>query len=271
MEENSPSSRNRYVQIIERIFQKNHEPGSELVPFERADIVETAGELGIDLPKNLGDVIYSFKYRTPLPESVKRKAPGDKVWVITSRGRSKYAFEAKPMARIRPDDMLVVTKVPDATPGIVARYALDDEQALLTRLRYNRLIDIFTGVACYSIQNHLRTTVPGIGQVETDEIYVGVDKRGAHYVFPVQAKGGSDEIGVVQIEQDIALCEAKFPALTCRAIAAQFMAGGTIALFEFEQSDEGIRKAAERHYQLVPSDELTDEELRKYQNRPDPS
>src|SRR5712692_8146765 len=75
-----------------------------------------------------------------------------------------------------------VTKVPDSTPGVIAKYALSDEQALLAKVRYNRLVDIFTGVACYSLQDHLRTTAAGMGQVETDEIYVGVDKKGAHYI-----------------------------------------------------------------------------------------
>jgi hypothetical protein len=42
-------------------------------------------------------------------------------------------------------------------------------------LRYNRLIDVFIGVTCYSLQNHLRTTEPRIGQFETDEIYVNTD------------------------------------------------------------------------------------------------
>ena len=42
-----------------------------------------------------------------------------------------------------------------------------------------------------ALQNHLRTTVAGMGQVETDEIYVGVDRSGSHYVVPVQAKGGT--------------------------------------------------------------------------------
>jgi hypothetical protein len=59
--------------------------------------------------------------------------------------------------------------------------------------------------------------------VETDEVYVGVDKRGIHYVFPVQAKGGKDQLGIVQIEQDFALCADRFPTLLCRALAAQFM------------------------------------------------
>ena len=30
---------------------------------------------------------------------------------------------------------LAVTKVPDATPGIIAKYALNDEQAVLARVR----------------------------------------------------------------------------------------------------------------------------------------
>jgi hypothetical protein len=56
--------------------------------------------------------------------------------------------------------MLAETKVPDSTPGLISLYALNDEQALLARLRYNRLIDIFTGISCYSLQSHLRTALP---------------------------------------------------------------------------------------------------------------
>ncbi|MDE3178929.1 MAG: hypothetical protein KGM47_04635 [Acidobacteriota bacterium] len=77
----------------------------------------------------------------------------------------------------------------------------------------------------HSMQDHLRKVVRGIGQVETDEVYIGVDKKGVQYIFPVQAKGGRDRLSVVQIEQDIAVCAAKFPALVCRPMVAQFMAG----------------------------------------------
>src|SRR5437879_11654792 len=128
---------------------------------------------------------------------------------------------------------MAFTKTPDSTPGIVANYAFDDEQALLARVRYNRLVDIFSGITCYSLQNHLRTAIPEMGQVETDEIYVGIDKKGAHYVFPVQAKSGKDKLNIVQIEQDFAVCAANFPLLVCRPIAAQFLDEGVIALFEF--------------------------------------
>jgi hypothetical protein len=138
---------------------------------------------------------------------------------------------------------------------------------LLARLRYNRLIDIFLGIACYSLQNHLRTTAPNIGQVETDELYIGVDRRGSHYVVPIQAKGGSDRLSVIQIEQDLAVCASKFPALICRPIAAQFMKEDVIALFEFEQSEDGLGVSMEKHYKLVPPEEITEIDLDLYRNR----
>jgi hypothetical protein len=165
--------------------------------------------------------------------------------------------------------MLIETKVPDSTPGVIEMYALSDEQALLAKLRYNRLIDIFTGVACYPLQSHLRTTVASVGQVETDEVYVGVDRKGVHYVFPIQAKGGDDRLSTVQVEQDITMCAEKFAGLVCRPIAAQFMAGKLIALFELAPTETGIAVASEKHYRLVPPDALSPEELRQYRDSGD--
>lgn len=258
---------NRYSQLIEKIFLSRYKPGAVEVQFEREDIVRVAEELRINLPKNLGDVIYSFRYRTPLPKAVRDKAPKGKEWIIRPAGPAKYLFVATARATIQPSKMMAETKVPDATPGIIAMYALSDEQALLAKLRYNRLIDIFTGVTCYSLQNHLRTTVPNLGQIETDEIYIGVDKKGIHYVFPVQAKGGNDHLSVVQIEQDIAMCANKFPLLICRAIGAQFMQDDLIALFELELGEQGITIVSEKHYRLVPAREVAEADLKLYQQR----
>jgi hypothetical protein len=257
----------RYAQIIEKIFFSHYRLGENKIPFTREEIRKVAKQLGVDLPKNLGDMIYSFRYRTPLPDSIRKEAPPGKEWVIKPAGPSKYCFVAAPFAKIQPTPNLAETKIPDATPGVIAKYALNDEQALLARLRYNRLIDIFTGVTCYSLQNHLRTTVPHLGQIETDELYIGIDKRGSHYVFPVQAKASKDSLSIVQIEQDIAMCADKFPDLICRPIGAQFMEQYLIALFEFEKTDEEIKIVSEKHYRLVPPEEISVEELQSYQRR----
>jgi hypothetical protein len=255
---------NRYEQLIERLFLAHYKRGNTAVTFERDEIPAIARRLGIELPKNLGDLIYSFRYRATLPDSITGKAPKGKQWIIRPVGRSKYQFVLVQKWAITPNAALSNIKVPDATPGMIEKYALSDEQALLAKLRYNRLIDIFTGVTCYSLQNHLRTSVANIGQVETDEVYIGIDRQGAHYVMPVQAKGGKDRMSVVQIEQDIALCAEKFANAVCRPIGAQFIQSDLIALFEFESTSEGVRVRTERHYHLVPPEELTVEDLRLY-------
>ncbi len=259
--------KNRYAAIIERIFTSKFKVGLREVDFAREEIETVARHLRIKLPKNLGDLVYSFRYRANLPESIQKAAGAGEAWIIRPIGKARYRFVLAPDRPIRPNANLAVTKVPDATPGIVAKYAFNDEQALLAKLRYNRLVDIFTGVTCYSLQNHLRTMVPSIGQVETDELYVGLDKKGAHYIFPIQAKGGSDKLNVVQMEQDFAVCAHKFPLLICRPIGAQFMDDGSIALFEFEQASGSVVISAEKHYKLVPPEEVSEADLTSYRQR----
>ncbi|MGA2975206.1 MAG: endonuclease [Spirochaetia bacterium] len=255
---------NRYERIIEMVFFSHYRSGDKRVSFTREELLHAAQEAKIKVPKNIGDLVYSFRYRYELPETIKKKAPVGLSWIIRPSGRSLYAFVAVSEPHIEPNPALMETRIPDSTPGIISMYALNDEQALLAKLRYNRLIDIFTGVTCYSLQNHLRTFVDEVGQIETDELYVGVDKRGAQYVFPIQAKGSRDKINVVQIEQDIAMCSQKFPALICRPIAAQFTSDNLIALFDMQQGRDGLRIASEKHYMLVDPSQLTAEELRGY-------
>jgi len=255
---------NRYSSLVKRIFLDRYERGMTEVPFRRDDLTKAAKALRIALPKNLGDVIYSMRYRTALPEAIAATQPPGKEWVIEGKGRSEYAFRLVAVSQIVPNPQLAAIKIPDATPEIVGAYALSDEQALLAKVRYNRLLDIFLGIAAYSLQNHLRTTVSALGQVEIDEIYVAIDKRGRQYVVPVQAKGGNDRLSTVQTKQDIACCREKFPQLICRAVSAQFITTDLIALFELGVSSEEIRIIEERHYKLVPADQISRDELRAY-------
>lgn len=229
--------------------------------------MQAARKLKIALPKNLGDIVYSVRYRTPMPPAVVATQPPGQEWIIDGVGRSQYAFRLSPISRIEPNPALVTIKLPDATPEIISAYALSDEQALLAKVRYNRLIDIFLGLSAHSLQSHLRTTVESIGQIEIDEVYVGVDRGGRQFVIPVQAKGGSDRLSAVQARQDIVCCAAKFPHLICRAISAQFMADDIIALFELTLEQGAVKIAAETHYRLVPAQDISPQELQSYAAR----
>ncbi len=261
-----PEKSNRYHALIEKIFFDHYRKGETTFEFDRTELKSAAEALAIDLPDNLGDVIYSFRFRTDLPERVAMTQPDGVEWVIELAGKARYRFNLLKINRILPRKDLVTIDIPDATPELIRAYALDDEQALLAIVRYNRLVDTFLGLTTYSLQNHLRTTVKGIGQIEIDELYVGLDKRGCHYVIPVQAKGGKDQIGSVQTIQDIRFVEEKFPGMRCRAITAQFMDDEIVALFELTLHDDEIKIVEERHYRLVPAEKLNRDTIRDYRD-----
>lgn len=259
-----PKGQNRYSAIIAKVFSNHYTKKGESFEFTRDEFEGAANELEIKLPKNVGDLIYSFRYRNELPTSILNTANTGLEWIIEGAGRAKYRFRLVKLNRIVPREELLTIKVPDATPEIVGAYALGDEQALLAKVRYNRLVDVFLGITAYSLQNHLRTTVKDVGQVEIDEVYVGIDRHGRQFVVPVQAKGGADKHGVVQTQQDVAFCKQAFKNLVCRPVSAQFMSDQRIAMFELIVVDGVSKVVDEKHYQLVPAKTITTDDLLAY-------
>jgi hypothetical protein len=253
-----------YSAVIAGVFLNHYSEGITEFEFDRAEIVTVAEKLNIERPKNLGDLIYSFKFRRSLPETITSTATGGLQWIIEGAGTSKYRFRLTSISRIEPNISLLPIKIPDSTPEIILKYAQTDEQALLAKVRYNRLVDIFLSLSSYSLQSHLKTNVPGIGQIEIDEVYVAINSSGSHFIVPVQAKGGSDQIGVAQTTQDLAFCRDRFPELIARPVSAQFMKDDVIALFELAIEDGDIYLRREQHYRLVPGSEISDADLRNY-------
>ncbi len=261
----------RYSQIIETIFRRYWKPGRMEFAFERPELAQVCEELGIVAPKNLGDIIYTFRYRRRLPDFVVKSQPAGRAWLILGDGDAKYRFRLNKLTHIRPTNGLLVRKIPDATPQILNEgYALTDEQALLAKVRYNRLVDTFLGITAYSLQNHLRTKIPNYGQIEIDELYVGIDSRGAHYIVPVQAKGGTDILGAIQTIQDLTFCKTEERYKNCipRAVSAQFLADDTIALFETSFDGDEVAIVNERHYKLARAEEIAESDLKLYGTGP---
>lgn len=255
-----------YAAIIEHVFFEHYRDGANSFEFFRSELKDAAKALDIPRPENLGDIIYSFRFRRSLPDRILATQPDGKEWLIELAGRSRYRFLLLKSNRILPNPDLVTISIPDATPEIIRSYSLDDEQALLAIVRYNRLLDIFLGITTYSLQNHLRTTVKEMGQIEIDELYVGVDKHGCHYVVPVQAKGGTDQISIVQTKQDLAWCNAAYPGIKPKAISVQFMDNDRVAMFELTVQNDEIKVVEERHYKLVAAEKLKADEIRNYRS-----
>jgi hypothetical protein len=122
MSDKAPKARTRYEQIIEKIFVEGYKDGMTEIPFERTNLTRAAEELGIALPSNLGDIIYSVRFRVPMPEKILATQPEDREWVIELRGRAKYVFRLVPLNRIIPNANLAVIRIPDSTPEIIAPY-----------------------------------------------------------------------------------------------------------------------------------------------------
>lgn len=72
----------------------------------------------------------------------------------------------------------------------------------------------------------------------------------------MQAKGGYDQISVVQTRQDISWVEQRYPGMRCRAVSAQFMSDERVAMFELTVQDDTVRVVDERHYKLLPAHAL---------------
>lgn len=265
------------ARVLGRIFADLHEPGAHTLFFDIEIFCHEAARTRLfiadrrfDLTNFIGyDPAYTGDHRQLLPTSIRRTEPSGWQWQLHRISAESYAFRLHPVDFIHPSSFsLVEHLIPDATPEIIASHALSDEQALLAKVRYNRLIDTFLGITASSLQNHLRTTVKGLGQIEIDEVYVGVDQHGCQFIIPVQAKGGNDQLSTVQAKQDIACCAEKFPALVCRAISAQFMDDSRIAMFELCIDATGlVRVVDERHYRLVSSSEIDAADLVDYRRR----
>ena len=246
-----PEKANRYDPAIEKVFFNNYQAGSLEVSFACEAFKNAAEFLGIKLPKEVDDLIYAYRYKHILPESITNLLGVGEEWAIQSAGRGKYLFVKRAIYPITPNPRLSKTKILDATPDTIRKSALNDEQRLLAILQYNCLIDNFTGLTCHSLKSHFRMTVADMGPLETEQIYVGVSQQGEQSVIPIQAKGKNDPIGMGQVEQDFSLCNSKFPTLVCRPIAAQLIEDDLVALIEFEWINNQISIRDERHYWLA--------------------
>ncbi len=263
----------KYDQVIEKVFFDNYIEGAVIISFTREELAKACSDLGFERIRNLGDIPYTYRFRRELPRSIKEKCPNNSDWIIIGTGVGTYEFKLAAPAKIQPSDNRQKIKILDSTPEIVKKYAPGtDEQALLTQVRYNRLIDLFTGLTCYSIQNHLRTTVSNLGQIEIDEIYIGVNRKGSHFVIPCQAKSPGDKFGIVQIMQDMQFCRERYPNATCKPIALQFLSENDVAILELTVEEDNILKLLvidEKHYTLVLRPDISEQDILRYRDLED--
>lgn len=252
-------------EVITAVFRKNYRKGVREVLFTMDDvrqaITQQMAKRSDYRENNVADVRYQYSSgRRLLPESIDKLGP----WMIVGRGKAKYAFaklKESPIVKIQTD--LYTISLPDATPEIVLEYAGGDEQGILAKLRYNRMLDIFMGITCYPLQNHLRTSIKEKGQVEIDDLYVGLNSTGKQFVVPIEAKCAKDHLSKTQIVQGIDFARDRYPQLILRPVGIQEMKDGSLVLIEFTPGShpDQIKVTEIRRYTLVPMSEVPLAEL----------
>jgi len=243
----------RYDTVVLTLFERLAGRLGQLaadLPFDKEDLDRLANDLRI---KNVPDIIYSYKSgRRLFPVQI--SSSGN--WIIEGRGKGKYAFRRLPVSSelSLPLD-LEVTPIPDATPEIVLRFAKGDEQSILAEVRYNRLIDVFTGLTTYHMQSHIRAFVADMGQIEIDDLYLGVNTDGQWFCIPVEAKSASpqDQLGRMQIVSMVAYVEQEFPGLSVRPVGVKRTEDHSLFFAEFTASSapEDIRARFYKRYALT--------------------
>ena len=252
-------ARNR-DEVIRKVFEKHFTAGATEVPFTikniRDAIVDVARTNTRYKEDNVPDVRYEYTSgRRALPDTINRHGP----WMIQGRGKGRYAFvKLTTSTEIQIQADLVTILLPNATPEIVLEYAGSDEQGILAKVHYNRLLDIFLQITCYHIQNHWRTFVKGRGQSEIDDLYVALNINGAQFVMPIEAKCAKDHLHKTQIVQNINFARGRYPNLIMRPIGVQEMKDQSLVLIEFTPADhpDEIKIKEMRRYKLVPMSEV---------------
>jgi hypothetical protein len=226
-----------YDRIIVALFKDKYRTykTKDEIDFTKDELVAIAGKLKISL-RNPPDVVYTYRSRRSLPSAILKTGN----WILIPKGKGKFSFaktQRSPFVEIQ--EGLAHIEIPNALPEIVDKYTTSDEQGFLSSIRYNRLIDIFAGITCFHLQSHIRTTIKGEGQIEIDELYVGIDENGNEYILPIEAKSPDerDRLGWFQISNLVKYGKQYFPNLICRPLAVKQLGKNMVWVIEFDDKD----------------------------------
>lgn len=245
-----------YTPVLRAIFQKRHVPGATRVDFTLDDVRAELVVAGVQA-KNAPDLIYRMKSRTSLPEEI--QALGFRILEITGRG--KYALTVGQSTLITYPEPSEVVTVLDRTPlPVRALLGADpgslDEQALLSVVRYNDLITHFLQAQTFHFKAHIRRSVPGVGQVEVDDLHLAVESSGeGQYrlvIVPVEAKAKDDPVNRVQVAAQMRFAQHEYPGLAVRPITIKLFGDGLLLFMELNATTQPDELIVMRftHYRL---------------------
>lgn len=256
----------KYQRTIERVFKKKIEelseqvddPYEEDIPFHRDDLEQAIDELEISIG-NVPDIPYAYRSRRELPASMRQHGYNAIVIDDSRAGEDPtYLFTKKEQIIQIPDDVDTTRTIDQsALPEPVQQYIREDEQGVLTQIRYADLLDEFTDLDCYHLSSHVRFRVKG-REAELDDLYIGLDEEGDHHAIAVEAKGKGEKLNRNQLIRNTRGLENKtqYPN-SVTTLAVKLDEDGAIYILEFEvfQKDGNDRVSIDRIWKFVTEKE----------------
>lgn len=227
----------KYQRLIEHVFQSQAEEHGtdDDIPFHRDDIETAMNELGISVG-NVPDIPYAYRSRRPLPDSISQHGYSAVIIDDTRSGEEPtYLFTRRDQLIHVPEEVDEVHRTSiTVLPEPVRSYIGQDEQGVLTQVRYANLLDEFTGLETYHLASHLRFRVKG-REAELDDLSVGVDEQGDHHGLAVEAKGIGETLNRNQLIRNTRGIEHedRYPD-SVRTLAVKLHDDGAFYLFEFD-------------------------------------
>lgn len=240
---------NRYEAIILHIFMENYRHTDTPICFTKDGLRAAAESLLIDLPKNLSDVVYALRYRSPIPAAIQQTAHQGQEWVIETVGRGKYWLIQRPCQKIEANPEVLDFLVEDQTPSIVRDFGMKGAPLLECMLRKNQILASFLGAPVEHLQSHVRASVTGIGQVEIGSLFFSPEND---TITPVCLVARPGEFNLNKASQAMKFAAEHYSQLDCRLVVAQLLTDRKIALFELYGSPERPRVLQEAHFSLAP-------------------
>lgn len=226
-----------YVPILLCIFNKKYKEGDTVVAFSLDDIRQAASELNLQI-RNAGDLVYRMRSRTVLPKEILDKG----FYLLRQVRRGQYRLEVGTSTIVEhtPDEIVSAL---DCTPLPVRRLLPEnladiDEQGLLTIVHYCQILSHFTGLQVFRFKSHVRKSVLEVGQVEVDEVDVGVavDHTEKPIIFPIEAKAAPDALNWIQVAAQVRFAKQYFPEHLIRPIGIKVDYDSLIHVLEFTAS-----------------------------------
>jgi len=194
--------------------------------------------------------VYTYPRRRDWPDEIAATGHWDlaRDW----QGDAQHCFIKLTHPLTLAPETLQENEIPYAVPEIVDQSVGQDEQGIVTRARYNRLVDVFTGLAAFHLQSHVRTVISR-KQIEIDDLYVAVDKQGKRYCVPIEAKTGREKTSYGQVSNMAKFAETRFPDFACRPLLINGVCHDLFHIVEFIASTDPrkIRIVDQRLYRLA--------------------